>query len=174
MATHTTTATARIEALIQLECCIGYKAEETISAVSVPADSGGRQLAKVACDRCGSEYMFGIIARTREQSLADEAFEHVDDETLDEIGVDKTDFDAPADEPRMCVRCDGTASNTDLCNGCGEYIHVTCRMRVPRRMNAHAAEEHWEEPKTPPAAAADNADDDGSQLTGDDAFVVEE
>lgn len=179
MATHTVTpvAIAHIETLLEVMCCssnlAGPGAAESIS-MDVPAASGGRELCKLACDRCGSEYMFGVIARTREQSLADEAFEHVNEDVLDDIGVDKTDFDAPADEVRMCARCDGTAAGDELCRGCGEYVHATCRLRVPRRMNAHAAEEHWQEPKTQLAIAADN--DDGSVMTGDDAidFVAEQ
>ena len=168
-------ATARIDLVTEITCCGSWRADLSATA-DVSAESGGRELAKAVCDVCGSEYMFGVIARTREASLASEAFEHVNDETLDEIGVDRSDFEPSMEDVAMCVGCDGAVNrNADYCGGCKEYVCATCRKRMPRTMSRHAAEDHWQEPKfrgveTKPASTDGDDDDDGSRLD----FTAEE
>jgi len=170
------TPIAHVEAVLQLVCC-NRTTDLPVAAADIDAARGGGELARTLCHTCGAEYTFGVLARTRQESLADEEFEHVSAAALAEVGIDEEDFDESADEVRMCARCDGTAGAGDLCRGCGEYIHTLCSSRNPRNAHRHTAEEHWEEPKAPmlPAATASD-EDDGSRLTGDDDldFVAED
>jgi hypothetical protein len=173
----TVPATAHIESIITLTCCTSYTAVLSPSA-DVPVGSGGQQLAKVSCHECGSEYMFGVIAKTREESLASEVFEHLTDEEEEKAGIDRTDFEPSELDAAMCVGCDGDVDRTrDYCGGCKEYVCATCRTREPARRARHQADEHWQEPKHAAAAtsaATADIEDDGSVIpTDDDDFVAE-
>lgn len=172
---------AQIETLITITCCGSWHAELSPSG-ELKAVDGGASLGKAACDQCGAEYEFGVIAKTRADSLASDTFEHVADAVLEEIVGEEglANFDEEADELRMCAHCDGSAASKDLCRGCGEYVHVDggCRTREPRNARRHAVEEHWAEPKTELAKAAapvpGDLDDDGSRIDPDsDDFVAE-
>lgn len=168
-----TKATGHIEAVIEVTCCGkgGAKLNANIS-VDVPAASGGRELGKAVCDLCGSEYTLGVLARTREESLASEAFEHLTDEQEEKIGIDRDDFDPSIEDAAMCGGCDGDVNRlADRCGGCKEYVCQRCRKRSPRHPMRHAMEEHWEEPKVEMGAAVD-VDDDGGTFDRDD-FVSE-
>lgn len=165
---------AHIEALLQLQCCPSTKFDLDPVIVDVDSASGGRELLTVSCHVCGSEYMFGIITRTREQSLASEKFDKVDDAVLEAAGVDTEDFEAPDDpDVAMCVRCDGPVLKAaDFCPGCREYVCEGCRTREGLRPR-HQADEHWQAPKFAEVATL-SPEDDGSVLTGDDAIFTPE
>ena len=161
---------AQIDAIITLACCGGAYQSEASPTTEIAAATGGAQLAKVVCDVCGTEYLFGIIAQTVEQSRASDVFEEVPADILAEAGVDTGDYDpAPDTEIRMCARCDKSLEGSrDLCRGCGEYVCATCRERVipPHRAGRHQAHEHWEEPKF--REVSSEQPDDGSHFDFDD------
>ena len=162
---------AHIESLIQLQCCSTTRDLDPV-IVDVDPVSGGRELLTAACDKCGSEYMFGVITRTREQSMASDKFDPVAEEVLAAAGVDTEDYEAPDDpDVRMCAGCDvdipvGVDSHHLLCGGCGEWVCAACRTRSPRS-GRHQADEHWQEPKFAEVVTL-SGEDDGSVLTGDD------
>lgn len=178
-------AVAHIELMAALTCCGAHDLEVSAS-VDVPASSGGRELGKVVCGLCGSEWMIGVLARTLEQSRASTEFEKVSDEELATLGVDTTDahsdqaLDPSTDDIAMCVRCDATVGNrrADYCAGCKEFVCARCRTRVPARLSRHAADEHWQEPQFAQVEApVADIDDDGSRMAGSDDdldFVAED
>lgn len=141
--------------------------------MDVRADSGGAQLAKWVCDLCGSEYLFGIIARTREESaaseVASEIFEPVSVEELEEIGVDTSDYEPSADEVKMCAKCDATCRTTDWCQGCKEFVCSGCCEYKPVRYARHYVSDHWTAPdeqlkRDRADAAAGSGTGDGSEF----------
>jgi hypothetical protein len=166
---------AHIESLIQLQCC-STTADRDPVVVDIDPASGGQELLTISCHMCGGEYMFGVITRTREQSLASDKFDPVADEVLAAAGVDTEDYNEPDDpEVRMCAGCDvGLVVNTaqQFCSGCGEYICPSCRTRSPRA-GRHQADEHWQAPKYAEVVTL-SGEDDGSVLTGDDAIFTAE
>ncbi len=164
---------AHIESLIQLQCCSVTRDLDPV-VVDVDPVSGGRELLTVACDKCGSEYMFGIITRTREQSLASTKFDTVDDAVLAAAGVDTEDYSEPDDpDVAMCARCDGSVIKAaDFCAGCREYVCEGCRTREVHK-SRHQVDEHWQEPKFAEVVTL-SSEDDGSVLTGDDAIFTPE
>lgn len=168
---------AHIEAIITVACCevadgqVQRFTSELTPVVDVAADSGGMQLGKVACHGCGSEYLFGVIAKTLEEARASEVFEHLTDEEEEKIGVDRKDFDPAIEDAAMCARCDNDADRrTDFCGGCKEYICQDDRLRTPARPARHQVEEHWQAPTSKGAQASQAAsntvddDDDGSNF----------
>lgn len=167
---------AHIEALLQLQCCPNTKFDLDPVVVDVDSASGGRELLTVSCHLCGSEYMFGLVTRTRDQSLASDKFDKVDDAVLEAAGVDTEDFEAPDDpDVKMCAGCDVglvADASTWFCAGCGEYVCASCRTRSPRP-GRHQADEHWQEPKFAEVVTL-SGEDDGSVLTGDDAIFTPE
>lgn len=172
-------AHAHIEALLQINCCTtdgGLKMINHEQSVSVDLEpsSGGRELARTTCDVCGSEYMFGVITRTREQSLASDKFDTVEDAVLAAAGVDTEDYSEPDDpDVAMCVRCDGPVrKGADFCSWCQEFVCSACRQRAPR-VGRHQADEHWQAPKFAEVAIL-SPEDDGSVLTGEDAIFTPE
>lgn len=166
---------AHIELLIQLKCCTMRSEGDPITAEVDPA-SGGRELFTASCHLCGSEYMFGVITRSREQSLASNQFDTVEEAVLAAAGVDTEDYSEP-DDPNvvMCAGCDTGIGGRDavvFCDGCKEYICTACRTRSPRS-GRHQADEHWQAPKFAELATL-SPEDDGSVLTGDDAIFTPE
>lgn len=166
---------AHIESLIQLQCCSMTRDQDPI-VVDIDPASGGHELLTVACHVCGSEYMFGVITRTREQSLASDQFDTVEEAVLAAAGVDTEDYSEPDDpDVRMCASCDvGLVVNAAplFCAGCGEYVCSSCRTRSPRS-GKHQVDEHWQEPKFAEVVTL-SGEDDGSVLTGDDAIFTPE
>lgn len=136
-------AILHLEALVALSCCGKASSDETIEA-NVAASSPGKELAKFTCDLCGSEYLLGVIAKTREESLASEAFEHLTDEEEEKIGIDRSDVEPSAEDVAMCALCDGDVNRRrDYCQGCKDYVCQSCRVRQPSKAR-HMAEEHRE------------------------------
>lgn len=138
-------AVLHVDGLLQFRCCGGATGDSEPD-LDIRADSGGAQLAKWVCDLCGSEYMFGIIARTREESVASEVFEPVSVEELEKIGVDTDDYEPSADEVKMCAKCDTTCRTSDWCNGCKEFVCSTCREYNPVKAMRHYVSDHWTSP----------------------------
>lgn len=161
-------AIALVDYVATVRCC-SWSAELSGDAVSVAAESGGRELGKVACDVCGAEYTLGVLARTLEASRASEVFEQVDGAKLDELGVDRGDYEPSDEEPAMCVGCDGEVDRSgDYCPGCREYVCSACRRYRGIDVRRHPAEAHTTAPKEPKQRVAVG---DG---TFDDDFVMED
>lgn len=168
---HYNPAIARIELIATVTCC-SRTMPDLAATADVPAASGGRELGKLVCDMCGSEYMLGIIARTLEESRASEVFEHLSSEQEEAAGIDRDDYEPSAEDAAMCARCDGDVNRQeDYCSGCREYVCQTDRVRRPASPRRHAVEEHWEAPKAAMTAAAE-IEDDGGTFDADD-FVAE-
>lgn len=138
--------------------------------MDVRADSGGAQLAKWSCDLCGSEYLIGVIARTREEAAASEVFEEVSTEELQAIGVDTNDYEPSADEVKMCAKCDTTTRTTDWCPGCKEFVCMMCREYHPVNRSRHFVSDHWTAPVEQEANIVSAARDggDGSEFEAED------
>src|SRR5687768_3236171 len=80
----------KIEIVAEVNCCGGAWAATDISVSEiVKVADGGKQLAKVACDKCGTEYMLGVIVRSLEESRASEVFEELSAEEEEKVGIDR-------------------------------------------------------------------------------------
>lgn len=160
-------AVMHVDGLLQFRCC-GAAVGDSEPDMDVRADSGGAQIAKFVCHVCGSEYLIGVIARTREESAASEVFESVSVEELHEIGVDTDDYEPSADEVKMCAKCDATTRATDWCSGCKEFVCHECREYKPVNAARHFVSDHWTAPAEQSVGVGAAADSDGSTFAPED------
>lgn len=150
---------ASVDIVASVRCC-NWSADLSADAVDVSVEAGGRELAKATCDECGSEYTLGVLTRTREESLASEAFEHVSEEVLEEAGVDKGDYEPSIDEPAMCFGCDGSVDRrADWCAGCKEFVCSGCRRYLQISARRHQADAHTTAPKAKEASTGAGVDE---------------
>jgi hypothetical protein len=171
---------AHIESIITIRCCCRDAQHARQSMEDSPAGDfdvtvGSGELAKLVCHLCGREYSFGVMVRTAEESRASEVFEEVATEKLDEIGVDRSDFEPSIEDVAMCAGCDAAIPSAQraarYCRGCNEYVCAGCRKREPRRAARHQADEHWQQPKF--AEVSSERPDDGSTFDAEDFIAGE-
>jgi hypothetical protein len=164
---------ASIDVVATIRCC-NWTADLSADDADVEVALGGRSLGKLTCDVCGSEYTLGVIAQSREDSLASERFEEVAAEVLDEAGVDQTDYEPSVEDVAMCFGCDGSVDRqADWCPGCKEFVCRGCRRYKEITPRRHPAEAHTQPPKPVEPAVGDDDGASGSLIDDSPDFRAE-